>query len=573
MPELTPEKKRLLDTEGHILALGGPGSGKTYIALLKADREIRAGKPLRGQRILFLSFARATVAQVAQQAGKLISGQEQAALEINTYHGFAWHVLRSHGYLLNAGQRIRLLPPPEAAARLAETDIAARPAEKRRLFNEEGLLHFDLFAAVSGELLARSQALTRIICDAYPIIILDEFQDTNLDEWQMIQALGKRSRLIALADAEQRIYEFRGADPKRIGEFIKAYSPTQFDFGSENNRSNGTDIAVFGNDLLTEANKTKTYKDVVLSRYGLYRGRNAHYTLKTTVIQEIKRQLKSGNDAWSVAVLVPTKRLMLGVSDYLSSVEDGLPLVYHDVALDIEGPALAAVLIAGLLEGGGTKVEVAHRIIFDLCAHIRGRRGNDPPNQDELGLTGALGGYLASGVIRGKKRQRIVEEGLRIADERYGLQLSGDPWEDWLTVRRLLADSAADEVQQVAEDAQYLRLLHKGATLRSRLGELWRARGGYVGAASAVRDALLQEHFSASTKERKGVNVMNIHKSKGKEFDEVIIYEGCHQGRIARANANDRELAQARLALRVAVTRARQRATILTPKRDPCPFL
>ena len=89
----------------------------------------------------------------------------------------------------------------------------------------------------------------------------------------MIQALGERSRLIALADAEQRIYEFRGADPKRIGEFITAYQPVQFDFGSENNRSNGTDITVFGNDLLTEANKAKNYNDVVLTRYGFYRGK------------------------------------------------------------------------------------------------------------------------------------------------------------------------------------------------------------------------------------------------------------------------------------------------------------
>ena len=88
-----------------------------------------------------------------------------------------------------------------------------------------------------------------------------------------------------------------------------------------------------------------------------------------------------------------------------------------------------------------------------------------------------------------------------------------------------------------------------------------------------MRDALLQEHFSASIKEWRGVHVMTIHKSKGKEFDEVIIYEGSHQGRIARANANDRELAQARLILRVGVTRAMQRATILTPRSDPCRFL
>ena len=66
---------------------------------------------------------------------------------------------------------------------------------------------------------------------------------------------------------------------------------------------------------------------------------------------------------------------------------------------------------------------------------------------------------------------------------------------------------------------------------------------------------------------------MTIHKSKGKEFNEVIIYEGSRQGRIVRANATGRDVSQARLALRVAVTRAIRRTTILTPRNDVCPFL
>ena len=119
MPELTTEKQRLLDTDGHILVLGGPGSGKTYIALLKADREIRAGKLLRGQRILFLSFARATIARVAQQAGKLITGSERECLEINTYHGVCMESVAESRLSLKQWKSIRLLPPPEAASRLA----------------------------------------------------------------------------------------------------------------------------------------------------------------------------------------------------------------------------------------------------------------------------------------------------------------------------------------------------------------------------------------------------------------------------------------------------------------------
>ena len=65
---------------------------------------------------------------------------------------------------------------------------------------------------------------------------------------------------------------------------------------------------------------------------------------------------------------------------------------------------------------------------------------------------------------------------------------------------------------------------------------------------------------------------MTIHKSKGKEFDEVIIYDGLYQ-RIAKAPQDPKTCAQDRLALRVGVTRAIRRTTIVTPKRDSCPFL
>ncbi|MBN0273883.1 ATP-dependent helicase, partial [Pseudomonas aeruginosa] len=64
-----------------------------------------------------------------------------------------------------------------------------------------------------------------------------------------------------------------------------------------------------------------------------------------------------------------------------------------------------------------------------------------------------------------------------------------------------------------------------------------------------------------------------IHKAKGKEFDEVLIYEGRYAGRIVPANADTSRQSQALLALRVAVTRAMKRATILTPSGDRSIFL
>lgn len=570
-PEWTPQKRAFLGSTRHVLAMGGPGSGKTHVALVKARDEIRTGKLKPGQRILFLSFARPTVARIIEKAKELISADELKVVDINTYHGFAWSVLRSHGYLLNAGQPIQLLPPPEGAALLAHIAREKLDTEKLRLFYEEGKLHFDLFARLVAELFVRSKRLTNIYTSAYPVLIVDEFQDTNADEWAMVRALGGQGcRVIALADPDQRIYEFRGADPNRLNEFAERFDPLPVHFEGENYRSGGTDIATYGADLLTGRNKSTQYQNVGVVEYGFYKGKGAHFQAKVQLINAIKR-LRKG-PAWSVALLVPSKSLMLQVSDYLAAEADGMPPIRHDVAMDAESPALAAAVIANILEGGAPEL-LAARVLSSLNTHIRGRGGNKAPAQGELELADAIGLYLGSGKIRGKKREGLVGECKQLAVQRSELSLSGNPEADWLAVRGLLGNCVADHLSRVAADAKYLRLLHKGSSLRVALSELWRAQGHYSGAVEAVRNALVQEHFTAALKEWKGVHLMTIHKAKGKEFDEVIVYEGRYAGRIVPADADAGRQGQARLALRVAVTRAMKRATIVTPAGARCMFL
>lgn len=566
----TPQKKAFLESTRHVLAMGGPGSGKTHVALVKARDEIRSNKLLPGQRILFLSFARPTVARILEKAKELITQDELRFLDVNTYHGFAWSVLRSHGYLLNEGKPLQLLPPPEGAARLARTAKEQHHNEKLRLFYEEGLLHFDLFSQLTAELFVRSKRLTGIYTSTYPVLVVDEFQDTNTDEWRMVRELGKGCRIVALADPDQRIYEFRGADPNRLREFAEQFDPLTVEFEGENHRSAGTDIATYGSDLLTGKNKGATYANVSVVEYGMYFGRGQHFQAKTQLIQAIKRLRK--NSAWSIAVLVPSKAFMLQVSDYLSAEVDGMPSLRHEVAMDAESPALAASVIATLMEGGHPQC-LATQLLSALHTHILGRSGNKRPAQAELDLADAISQYISSGKIRGKNRQALVNECARLAALRQDIVFSGHPEVDWLTTRGMVEASAVDQVSRVAADARYLRLLHKGSNLRSSLVELWKSQGEYVGAIEAVRSALLQEHFAVALKEWRGIHLMTIHKAKGREFDEVLIYEGRYAGRIVPSNADDARQGQGRLALRVAVTRAMKRATIVTPSGDRCMFL
>ena len=96
----------------------------------------------------------------------------------------------------------------------------------------------------------------------YPFIILDEFQDTSAEQWRAVEAIGKSSTLIALADPEQRIFDFIGADPERLNHFKKAFKPSTHDLAGENHRSKGTDIALFGNHLLTGKFRQEPYQGI-----------------------------------------------------------------------------------------------------------------------------------------------------------------------------------------------------------------------------------------------------------------------------------------------------------------------
>lgn len=602
MLELSEERQAIVSHAGHLLIKGGPGSGKTTISIVKAEGLVATLKP--GQQVLFLSFARATVARVIEALAEQTKCNKEVRrrIEIDTYHAFFWRLFKTHGYLIGLPRRVTILTPPERAIALTTIrhtygsirkltgaqkaeKLGKEEAELRRLAFEEGKICFDLFSELVVELVSKSEKLRKLVSTRYPIIILDEFQDTSAGQWAVMENLGSSSTLIALADEEQRIYDFAGADPERLNHFKQKFDPKEFDFGTANYRSNGTDIARFGNDILAGRLSTNKYAGIGLVKFA-ENSNQAMAALKGQTLHAIERLRKAKGKDWALAILVPTKQLMCEASDALRETQGKMPSVKHNAAIDMEGAILSAELIAFLLqpqEGGKDFAQ----FVGLLCNFFRGKGGDDPPASDigeALAIEKALQKAIECARIGRPLPKRSIIRLMRVGySQCVALALTGNPGVDWLAVRKVFAECGCKRLAQVAEEARNVRLLDRGTQLRENLSLGWRTCGAYKNALETVRQAFVQEHFSTSVRKQSGVIVMNMHKAKGKQFDEVIIFEGWprykrgqiigNPHRIVRGNVDGDHMTHAKYNFRVSVTRAQSRTTIMTPENNPCILL
>ena len=291
---LTDTQRKILGANGHVLVKGGPGSGKTTVSILKAGMFARE-RLQHNQRVLFLSFARATVSRVLEAMDQVreLSRDITRKIEVDTYHSFFWRLIKSHGYLLGLPRRINVLAPSAEAIMLSRIRNEYKHAnglnllerhERLRIAMEDGFICFDLFAEFAARLLHGSNKIRLLVANAYPAIIIDEFQDTADDQWHVIQALGRDSELLALADPEQRIFDFIGAHPDRLRHFENEFNICKFDLGDENHRSKGTDIAQFGNDILNGTFSKNNYNNVYIKLFES----NKNQAIAKLVIQTIK---------------------------------------------------------------------------------------------------------------------------------------------------------------------------------------------------------------------------------------------------------------------------------------------
>ncbi len=580
MAEDCPLRASVLACEGHALVLGGPGSGKTTIALRKALARIRQGlRP--GQTVLFLSFSRAAVTRVMDAAKLEVPKEELELLSIQTFHSFFWDTLKAHAYLLGAPRKLSILLPQDERALSggiddAEDEWPAWQVERERLFMQDGRIAFDLFASNTAQLFERSSYILNAVGLKHPLVIVDEAQDTGNDAWRCIELISKHTQVICLADLDQQIFDFLpGVGPERVQGIRDALQPLEVDFGGDNHRSPTTEILHFANDIMRLTPRGTSYKGVSSIPYRPGAATNMNHLLRRALGQLLRSiREETQQNAKTIAILVSNNRSALHASNALNGMGSNLgKQVRHKLLFDEAESMLTARLAAFLLEPKVQKnLELDVASCMEMIAAARRSTGQGKAVVSKL--------LEQAGKLRAGKALNVnVVKALR--DVITGLcekGFTGDPSVDWLTVKHAMRATGQDDMLRAASQLDFLVAFQRGHRISAGLSAEWLRDGQYTNARIALENAFAQEQILDGIEAPAGLQVMNTHKAKGKQFDGVIlIREGRHSGDKLNSSfiwrGDEEPYAKSRKLVRVAITRARHHVVLLDPLWPACPLL
>ncbi len=570
MPYVICEKRQaVLDADGHCLVLGGPGSGKTTLAMLKAMRRIEVG--LRsGQSILFLSFSRAAVARITAAAKSEEAFRNRGLPSIQTFHSFFWQILQGHAYLLGAHRTLSIVPTHEEAAlrdgiAMDDAEWPAWEKKRRELFHAEGRVCFDLFAPLAAEVLSRSARLRRRFSERYPLVLVDEAQDTNDEQWECIRLLAELSQIVCLADPDQMIFgHLPGVSAKRLPEIRATLAPLEVSLGTENNRSPGTEIAQFARDVFLGQVRAGDYAGVTVVAYQR-KGEHRDNAIRASVGYLTKLIVKStGERPESIAILASYTK---GVAVVSAALQKEKPIP-HQVLFDESFALLAARAAAFLLEPRNESQTEDVATLLELLGTAFQAKGNVTARRTRDRC------FVYAARVRAGEHPsvKLVIAAAKAIAESADHARCGDPRRDWTAVKETLRTAGDSTLEVAASQLDYLVAFARGRRISEALSTAWMEYGCYQDARAVVDATLSQDQLLSAGEQLEGIQVMNSHKAKGKQFDGVVLYQQEYHSPFAWRNETA-PFTESRRLLHMTISRARRHVLVLSEVYPICPIL
>lgn len=275
----TDQTKVIEDNKSdNILVYAGPGSGKTKVLVHKIASLLLI-EDIKPEQFMMLTFSKAASLEFKNRVRNLVP-EYSGLIKITTFHGFCFQLLGQLGDLHKSQNVIQ-----------------------------------DCIKAI------REEEIDTTVIKTKSILMFDEFQDINQEEWELIELIiekAEKPRVIAVGDDDQNIYSFRGSSNAFMSKFRSKHSATLYTL-PKNYRSY-SEIVEFNNHVLDYLkNRLKTQRLIANRKRGegsvnivKYKGKHLELPLVD--------YLNSINLSGSKAVLTRTNIQALQISSMLKKL-------------------------------------------------------------------------------------------------------------------------------------------------------------------------------------------------------------------------------------------------------------
>jgi len=611
LQSLNSEQAKAVTTiQGPVLVLAGAGSGKTRVITHRISYMLARGIPPAS--ILGVTFTNKAAREMARRVRSLCRSRT-GGLTISTFHAFGVQLLRQSGELLGYRPHFSIYDSGDQQALIKELcrehGLPEDPAEVRkiaalfsRLKTEQqgwdgageayralyeaygrrlkllNAVDFDDLIRLPRQILKNYPEALEACRQRYTYMLVDEFQDTSLLQYQLLRLVCSSSRNVCVVgDDDQSIYSWRGASTVNIESFEKDF-PERLEIKLEQNYRSTRTILRAANELIAHN-----------------RGRKS------------KELWSAGGEGSPIHVALPEdeKREAELIAEKIHSLSQRLKIPLREF-----GVLVRTNVLTRALEEAFRRENLPYRVsggmsfflrkeVKDIIAYLRvlanpdddvnllriinlPRRGLGPKFLEtavELSRRQHCSLYTALKALEAAENSPltphtadVLRDFLALVDQSRGMILSGR--EMARTLSWLI-----DEINYWG----YLLSEHKDGNLAKwkyeNVMSLVNSLAAYEQDPDMIEPSLRQylQQISLNSQEdeeddeadRRGkVNLMTIHAAKGLEF-RVVFIAGCEAGLIPHARTmaeNESNLEEERRLFYVALTRAGEHLFLSTPR-------
>ncbi len=295
---LNPAQRKAAEiTEGPVLILAGPGSGKTRVIAHRVAYLIKICG-VNPYHIMAVTFTNKAAREMKERLEQLL-GQAVEALTLGTFHAICARILRREGEVIGldssfviydeedqlslikqaleelsldpkqyaprslhsaiSAVKSRLISPQSYAQRISSyfEEIAHRVYQRYQgLLTQSQAVDFDDLLMKTVQLFDDNPKILSRYQSHYVHILVDEFQDTNIAQYMLMKQLaGKYHNICVVGDPDQSIYSWRFADLHNILNFEKDYPEAKVVKLEQNYRSTKTILEVASDIISTNVQR------------------------------------------------------------------------------------------------------------------------------------------------------------------------------------------------------------------------------------------------------------------------------------------------------------------------------